>query len=55
VLAIEVKGRRVRASIDGQLVFDVEDTATDALMGGGVALLVDTGSIATDSVQISSL
>jgi ADP-ribosylglycohydrolase len=54
-LEIEVKGRRVRASIDGEVFFDVEDDSAEALTSGGVALLVDTGSIATDRVRISPL
>jgi hypothetical protein len=54
-LALQVEGPRLRASIDGTVLFDVEDRSSDALEAGGVALLVDTGSIATEAVSVSPL
>ena len=54
-LVLEVSDRRLRASIDGTVLFDVEDQSSDALDAGGVALMVDTGSIATEAVRVSPL
>ncbi|HEX4511551.1 MAG TPA: hypothetical protein VH328_15795 [Burkholderiaceae bacterium] len=48
-LRLRVEGKKIRASIDGHTLFDVQD---DALTGGAVALLVDTGSIGTDEVRV---
>jgi ADP-ribosylglycohydrolase len=43
------------AFIDDALVLDVRDAADPTMAGGGVALLVDTGSIATESVRVTPL
>jgi hypothetical protein len=48
-LSLRVKGRTIRASIDGKVVLEAQD---EALAGGAVALLVDTGSIATQEVRV---
>lgn len=49
---LEVNGTRVRGTIDGMLLFDVEDNRSP-LLDGGVALLVQEGRIAADWVRIS--
>ena len=51
-LALTFEGGTVRASIDGQPLFEVRD---NALAGGAVALLVDTGSVATQEVRVTGL
>jgi ADP-ribosylglycohydrolase len=50
-LSIEVIGFRLRAWIDGHLLFDVEDF-DHPLLGGGVALLCEEGRVSTDTVTI---
>jgi ADP-ribosylglycohydrolase len=50
-LAIEVRGSRITASIDGTVLFDVEDT-DGPLRGGGVALVVENGCISCDAVRV---
>ncbi len=52
---LQVKDDLLRASIDGRVLFEVQDRAGDALEGGGVALIVDTGSIATQAVRVRPL
>jgi ADP-ribosylglycohydrolase len=52
-LRLRVEGGMIRASIDGSEIFKVEDRGTEALTGGAVALLVDTGSIATREVRVT--
>jgi hypothetical protein len=51
-LVLRVKGGRVSAAIDGVALFDLDDRSAEALKGGGVALIVDTGSIATDAIRV---
>lgn len=53
MLRVRVDGGTIRASIDGKAVFEIEDRSREALTGGAVALLVDTGSIATQEVRIA--
>jgi hypothetical protein len=36
-------------------MFQAQDAPDEALMGGGIALLVDTGSISTEEVRVRSL
>lgn len=52
-LRLRIEGRSLRASIDGCAVFEVEDRGEEALTGGAIALLVDTGSIATQDVRVA--
>jgi ADP-ribosylglycohydrolase len=54
-LGLRVDGPAIRASIDGTILFDVQDRSADALEAGGVALIVDTGSIATEAVRVKPL
>ena len=54
-LVLRVEGGRISAAIDGETLFDLDDRSAEALDGGGVALIVDTGSIATDAVRVMPL
>ncbi len=51
-LGLRVDGPAIRATIDGTILFEVQDRSADALEAGGVALIVDTGSIATEAVRV---
>jgi hypothetical protein len=51
-LQLPVQGQRIRAFIQGQLVFDVVDTERP-LLEGPIALICDEGRVGCDSVQIS--
>ncbi len=53
-LEIEVEGNLIRCLIDGQLIFEVEDSDRP-LTGGGVALVCAEGMLQTDAVTISPL
>jgi ADP-ribosylglycohydrolase len=48
-LGLRVKGNRLRASVDGEVLFDVEDEPP--LTGGAVALICEEGCMASDSVR----
>jgi hypothetical protein len=50
-----VKGLELRALLDGQLIMQVREPAEEALTGGGVALIVDTGSISTEEIRVVPL
>jgi hypothetical protein len=50
-LSLEVVGSRLRAWVDGQLFFEVEDEARP-LVGGAVALLCHEGRTATQAVKV---
>ena len=54
-LGLRVDGPAIRASIDGTILFEVQDHSADALEAGGVALIVDTGAIATEAVRVKPL
>lgn len=49
-LCLAVKGTRMIARVDGQTVFDLEDTSL--LTGGAIALLVEEGRIGCDQVTV---
>jgi len=51
--ALTVRGNRIEAAIDGQMLFAVED-ADRPLEGGGVALVVEQGRIMCDAVTVAS-
>ena len=51
-LGLRVEGQTIRASVDGRVVLEAQD---DALSGGAIALLVDTGSIATQKVRVKAV
>ena len=50
-LTLEVSGARLRATIDGRLVFDVVDA--EPLLNGGVAIISEDGTVSTDAVTIA--
>ncbi len=50
-LTLGVVGNHLRASVDGQVLFEVEDTDGD-LDSGGVALMVTDGRTATETVRV---
>ena len=50
-LSLTVRGAHVSASLDGEQIFAVEDTAAP-LLGGGIALVVDEGRVDVDSVSV---
>ena len=52
-LQITVKGDQILASIDGALLFTVEDLDR-SLSGGGIALVCEEGRIGTDEVSVRS-
>ena len=51
-LSLRVEGKTIRASIDDRVLFEARD---ETLTGGAVALLVDTGSVATSEVRVKSV
>ncbi len=51
---IEVQGTQIRAGIDDQHLFDVDDTHSP-LAGGGIGLIVDEGTLSSDDVSIRPL
>jgi ADP-ribosylglycohydrolase len=53
-LGLEVIGTRIRAWIDGQQLFEVDDTERP-LEGGGVALVCEEGRTATQAVTVRSI
>ena len=50
-LSLQVVGTRIQASIDGALLFDVEDN-TRPLDGGGIALIATEGRLSADAVRV---
>jgi len=50
-LGLEVRGARLRAFLDGRLVFDLVDEHA-ALLSGGIALVVTEGHMASHAVQV---
>jgi hypothetical protein len=52
-LKLRVLDGDITASIDGQLVFEVRDATASQMSGGGVALIVDTGSISCEAVRVA--
>jgi len=54
-LELQVRGRELRALVDGQAILQVQDSSEEALIGGGIALIVDTGSISAEGVHVRAL
>jgi ADP-ribosylglycohydrolase len=52
---LRANGSKIEAYVAGKQIFAVVDTEGSTLAGGGVALVVDTGSIATQAVHITPL
>ncbi len=51
-LELSVTGNEIEAHVDGRKLFSVQDVSELPLTGGAVALVVDSGSIATEQVRI---
>jgi len=54
-LKLRVMDGDITAFIDGQLVFEVQDATASQMRGGGVALIVDTGSISCEAVRVAAV
>jgi ADP-ribosylglycohydrolase len=54
-LTLRVVDGDIAASIDGQLVFEVQDATASQMRGGAVALIVDTGSISCEAVRVAAV
>jgi hypothetical protein len=52
---LQVNGNAIEAYVDGRQIFAVRDTHDLPLSGGGVGLVVDTGSISAQAVNVTSL
>lgn len=55
VVELQVKDNEIQALVDGRKLFEIRDTQQLPLTGGGVGLVVDTGSISTQAVHVTSL
>lgn len=53
-LGLKVRGNRLRASIDGEEIFDVRDDDRP-LTGGAVALVCEEGRVESESVRVRPL
>ncbi len=51
-LRLHVSGARIRASVDGQVLFDFEDTDRP-LLTGAIALVCEEGTVSADAVTVS--
>jgi hypothetical protein len=52
---LQVEGNRIQAFVDGRKILESTDTQQLPLTGGGVGLVVDTGSISARAVHVMSL
>jgi ADP-ribosylglycohydrolase len=55
VVELQVEGNQIQAFVDGRKILEARDTQQLPLTGGGVGLVVDTGSISTTAVHVTSL
>jgi len=53
-MALEVQGNRLRAWLEGKLVFDLDDSQRP-LTSGGIALVVEEGQILTDAIEVGKV
>ncbi len=53
-LSLAVEGKHIRASVDGQELFRVEDNERQ-LAGGGVALVIEEGRLACEAVVVQPI
>jgi len=53
-IALQVNGDEIEAYVAGKKLFAVRDTGELLLSGGGVGLIVDTGSISTQAVHVTA-
>jgi hypothetical protein len=52
---LRVMNGEISAFVDGELVFEVQDASNQTMVGGGVALIVDTGSISSEAVRVVAI
>ncbi len=55
VVELQVEDNEIQAFVDGRRILEFTDTQQLPLSGGGVGLVVDTGSISTQAVHVTSL
>jgi ADP-ribosylglycohydrolase len=55
VVELQVENNEIQAFVDGRKILGIRDTQQLPLTGGGVGLVVDTGSISTQAVHVTSL
>jgi hypothetical protein len=55
VVELQVEDNEIQAFVDGRKILEFTDTRPLPLTGGGVGLVVDTGSISTQAIHITSL
>ena len=55
LVELQVEDNAIQAFVDGRKILEFTDTQQPPLNGGGVGLVVDTGSISTQAVHITSL
>ncbi len=55
VVELQVEGNQIHAFVDGRKILEARDTQQLPLAGGAVGLVVDTGSISTQAVYVTSL
>ncbi|HEY4836599.1 MAG TPA: ADP-ribosylglycohydrolase family protein [Bradyrhizobium sp.] len=55
VVELQVEGNELQAFVDGRKILEFTDPQQLPLIGGGVGLVVDTGSISTQAVHVTSL
>jgi ADP-ribosylglycohydrolase len=55
VVEIRVEDNEIQAFVDGRKILEARDTQQLPLTGGAVGLVVDTGSISTQAVYVTSL
>ncbi|MDB5515867.1 MAG: ADP-ribosylation/crystallin [Tardiphaga sp.] len=52
---LRVMNGEISAFVDGELVFEVQDASNQTMVGGGVALIVDTGSLSSEAVRVVAI
>ena len=55
IVDLQVEGNEIQAFVDGHQILEFTDAQPLPLTGGGVGLVVDTGSISTRAVHVMSL
>jgi ADP-ribosylglycohydrolase len=55
VVELQVEDNEIQAFVDGRKILEFTDTQPLPLTGGGAGLVVDTGSISTQAVHVTSL
>jgi ADP-ribosylglycohydrolase len=55
VVELQVEDHEIQAFVDGRKILEFTDTQQPPLTGGGVGLVVDTGSISAPAVHVTSI